>query len=69
MIVLSNIHKLYDGTSASPESIHERMDMWIEEGTIKAVQPHRPDHPKGSDVQHIDCSMYTVTPGLIDCQP
>ncbi len=67
MIVLSNIHKLYDGTSASPESIHERMDMWIEEGIIKAVHPHHPNRPQGSEVLRIDCSMYTVTPGLIDC--
>ena len=27
MIILSNILKLYDGTSAGTEAIHERMDV------------------------------------------
>lgn len=67
MIVLSNIHKLYDGTSATSESIHERVDVWIDDGTIKAVSPHNPARPQGSDVHRIDCATYTVTPGLIDC--
>ncbi len=67
MIILSNIHKLYDGTSATTEAIHERMDVWIDEGLIKAVHPHNPAHPRGSDVQRVDCSTYTVTPGLFDC--
>ena len=67
MIILSNIQKLYDGTSATTESVHEQMDVWIDEGRIKAVQPHNPTHPRGSDVQRVDCSAYTVTPGLIDC--
>ena len=67
MIILSNIHKLYDGTSDGAEAIHERMDVWIDEGKIKAVQPHNPTHPQGSEVKRVDCSTYTVTPGLIDC--
>jgi len=67
MIILSNVLKLYDGTSATPEAIHERMDVWIDEGLIKAVHPHKPTHPQGSEVMRIDCSAYTVTPGLIDC--
>ncbi len=67
MIVLSNIHKLYDGTSATSRAIHERVDVWIDEGIIKAVSPHNPTRPHGSDVHRIDCSNYTVTPGLIDC--
>ena len=67
MIILSNIRKLYDGTSATTEAVHERMDVWIDGGLIKAVSPHNPTHPQGSEVQRIDCSAYTVTPGLIDC--
>jgi imidazolonepropionase-like amidohydrolase len=67
MIILSNILKLYDGTSDGSEAIHERMDVWIDEGKIKAVQPHNPTHPQGSEVKRVDCSTYTVTPGLIDC--
>jgi imidazolonepropionase-like amidohydrolase len=67
MVILSNIQKLYDGTSATIKAIHERMDLWVDEGLIKAVQPHNPTHPQGSEVQRVDCSAYTVTPGLIDC--
>ena len=67
MIILSNIHKLYDGTSATTEATHERMDVCIDEGLIKAVHTHNPTHPQGSEVQRVDCSAYTVTPGLIDC--
>jgi len=67
MIILSNIHKLYDGTSGTAKAIHERMDVWIDGGMIKAVHPHHPTQPHGSEVQRVDCSAYTVTPGLIDC--
>ena len=67
MIVLSNIRKLYDGTSATQDAIKEQSDVWIDAGKIQAVQPHDPKRPKGSEVTRIDCSAYTVTPGLIDC--
>ncbi len=67
MIILSNIHKLYNGMSATTDAIHEGMDVWIDDGRIKKVQPHKLPHPQTSDVQIIDCSAYTVTPGLIDC--
>jgi imidazolonepropionase-like amidohydrolase len=67
MIILSNIQKLYDGTSDGTEAIHERMDVWIDGGLIKAVHLHNPSHPQGPEVQRVDCSTYTVTPGLIDC--
>ena len=67
MIILSNIQKLYDGTSATAEAIHERMDVWVDGAMIKAVHPHKPTHPQGSEVQYVDCAAYTVTPGLIDC--
>ncbi len=67
MIVLSNIKKLYDGTSASPEAIQRSVDVWIEDGKIEDVRPHNPKQPKGAAVTRIDCSTYTVTPGLIDC--
>ena len=67
MIILSNIHKLYDGISATTDAIHKGMDVWIEDGRIEKVQPHKPSHPQASEMQIIDCSAYTVTPGLIDC--
>ncbi|MGB0910926.1 MAG: amidohydrolase family protein [Nitrospirales bacterium] len=67
MIVLSNIQKLYDGTSATQEAIQEHVDVWINDEKIEAVQPHNPKHLKGASVTRVDCSSYTVTPGLIDC--
>lgn len=67
MIVLSNIRKLYDGTSGTSDALHERVDVWIDDGTIKSVAPHNPTRPYGPNVRRIDCSTHTVTPGLIDC--
>lgn len=67
MIVLSNIHKLYDGTSATSRAIHDQVDVWIDDGIIRTVCPHNPTRPQGSDVHRIDCTPFTVTPGLIDC--
>ena len=67
MIVLGNIRKLYDGTSASPQAIHEYVDVWIDEGKVHAVKPHAPRQATGSEIRRVDCSSYTVTPGLIDC--
>lgn len=67
MIIFSNIRKLYDGTSATLLAIHERVDLWIDQGHVHAVKPHDPQGPTGSDVRRVDCSSFTVTPGLIDC--
>ena len=67
MIVLSNIQKLYDGTSSTQHAIHERVDLWIDNGRIESLHPHDPKRPPGSAVRRIDCSSLTVTPGLIDC--
>ncbi len=67
MIVLSNIQKLYDGTSATADAIHEHVDLWIDEGKIESLHPHDPKRPVGASIQRIDCSSFTVTPGLIDC--
>ncbi|MDA0739738.1 MAG: amidohydrolase family protein [Nitrospirae bacterium] len=67
MIIFSNIRKLYDGTSATSSAIHERVDLWIDQGRVHAVKPHDPQGPTGSDVRRVDCSSFTVTPGLIDC--
>ena len=47
-------------------ALHERVDVWIDDGKIEALHPHDRKRPNGSSVQRIDCSSYTVTPGLID---
>ena len=67
MVILSNIQKLYDGTSANAHAVHERMDVGIHHGKIEMVTPHDSNSPRRPQVQRIDCSSYTVTPGLIDC--
>lgn len=67
MIILSNIRKLYDGTSARSEAVHEHVDVWIQGGKIEVLMPHDPQRPMGAEVRRIDCSSLTVTPGLIDC--
>jgi imidazolonepropionase-like amidohydrolase len=67
MIILTNIDKLYDGTSDSSKAIQQRVDLWVDEGRIHAVRPHQPSLPAGADVTLIDATSLTVTPGLIDC--
>ncbi len=67
MIVLSNIKKLYDGTSPTAAAIHDGMDVWIEGATIKEVKSHEPRPAHGRDVRRMDCSSLIATPGLIDC--
>ncbi|MGD9853159.1 MAG: amidohydrolase family protein [Nitrospirales bacterium] len=67
MIILSNIAKLYDGTSATMKAVHERVDLWVDDGLIHSVQPNAAQHPSGAQVTIIDGSGLTVTPGLIDC--
>lgn len=67
MIVLSNIRKLYDGTSGTSQAVHEFVDLWINDGKIEALRPYKPQHKEDPQHRRIDCSHYTVTPGLIDC--
>ena len=67
MIVLSNIKKLYDGTSNTAAAIHEGVDVWVEGPTVEAVKPHEPRPSHGPDVRRVDCSSFIVTPGLVDC--
>ncbi len=67
MIVFSNIKKLYDGTSGTVAAVHERVDVWVDGGRIEAVHPHQARLAQGPDVCHVDCSLLTATPGLVDC--
>lgn len=66
-LVLVNVGKLYDGTSAEPRSVQRGVDLAIENGRIVSVVPHRADVPADPGAVRVDCSRYTVTPGLIDC--
>ena len=66
MIVLSNVKKLYDGSSAGSEAVHEGVDLVLRGGRIHALHPHGAvDY--GEAAERVDASALTVTPGLIDC--
>lgn len=67
MLILANVRKLYDGTGSDDSAVHARVDVLVDGRTIHAVEPHRPERPRGPEDATIDCSELTVTPGLIDC--
>lgn len=67
MLILANINTLYDGTSANPKSLKHNIDVFIEAQKIQDVKTHDPNLFKNNNHKIIDCSKYTVTPGLIDC--
>ncbi len=67
MLVLSNIASLYDGSSAAKSSLQQNVDLWIDKGKVEKVTAHKPDLSLGDAHQLVDCSSFTVTPGIIDC--
>ena len=67
MLVLSNISSLYDGSSDNAGSMHKNVDLWIDQGQIQKLIPHQDNLSSGNELTVIDCSAYTVTPGIIDC--
>ncbi|MSR60849.1 MAG: amidohydrolase family protein [Planctomycetes bacterium] len=66
-LLLENVHKLYDGTDSGARALHENVDLLLENGRVSALVPHRPGAPRDPAAKVVDCSRYTVTPGLIDC--
>lgn len=67
MIVLSNVGELYDGMTPTKDSIHQTIDIILDNGRIEAISPHKPDLYITTQHTIMDCSQYTITPGLIDC--
>lgn len=67
MLVLRNISKLYDGSSSGKNSVHQNVDLFIDKGKIEKLIPHQSDTNFGSEHVVVDCSDYTITPGMIDC--
>ncbi len=67
MIILSNIGLLYDGTGSDDGAIHRGADLFLDQGRVHKLVPHDPAFSVGEDHTLLDCSAYTVTPGLIDC--
>jgi imidazolonepropionase-like amidohydrolase len=67
MLVLSNISSLYDGSSDNASSMHKNVDLWINQGKIQKLIPHQDNLSSGNEFTVVDCSAYTVAPGIIDC--
>lgn len=67
MILLSNIKKLYDGTSSRHDAVRERVDLALEDGKVLWVRPHDGGRENGEKITRIDASSYVVVPGLVDC--
>src|SRR6186997_2705742 len=69
MLILSNIRQLYDGTGAERRAVSSSVDVHIDtaKGRIETLRPHDPSLRVGESHTLVDCSAYTVTPGLIDC--
>ncbi len=67
MMILSNVGLLYDGRGASDGNLHRGVDLHVDGGVIRELRPHDPALTVGDGHTLVDCSSYTVTPGLIDC--
>jgi len=67
VIILSNIAKLYDGSSAGPSAVHAGVDLHLDGGRVHALRPHDPALASVGDGHVlVDCHGLTVTPGLVD---
>jgi len=67
MRIFANISKLYDGTGSTSASVHNGVDLFINNGRVSDVKTHDPATLTSETHEVIDCSGLTVTPGLIDC--
>lgn len=67
MILLTNIKRLYDGTSSRHHAVHERVDLALEDGKVLWIRPHDPRRETGEQMTVIDASTYVVVPGIVDC--
>ncbi len=67
MLILRNIHTLYDGASADESSVHHGVDLFIDGERIHDRRPHDAELAIGSEHVAVDASSLTITPGIIDC--
>lgn len=67
MLILSNVERLYDGTSAEPASVHRNVDLFVDGARVHDLRPHDPALEVGEAHARVDASGWTVTPGLFDC--
>lgn len=67
MLILSNVKKLYDGSSSGAEALHAQVDLHLANGRIAGLRPHDAEARTTADVEVVDASRWTITPGLVDC--
>lgn len=67
MLILQNVKKLYDGSSAGADALHDGVDVFVDAGKVHGIAPHDPELSIGDGHTAIDASRFTVTPGLVDC--
>ena len=67
MLILSNVKKLYDGTSSDAKALHTQVDLHVADGRIAGLRPHDTEARTTADVEVVDASSWTITPGLVDC--
>ncbi|MFV1958530.1 MAG: hypothetical protein ACC662_03850, partial [Planctomycetota bacterium] len=66
MLILSNIARLYDGTSATRAALHEGVDLFLEDGRVHDRKPHDSGLVAGGAHTLVDCTGLTVVPGMVD---
>ncbi len=66
MLILSNIARLYDGTSGTPAAVHRGVDLFIEGARIRDRKPHDSNLQIGDGHTVVDLTGMTVVPGLVD---
>ncbi len=67
MLILQDVKRLYDGSSAGADAVHEGVDVFIDGGSIHEIAPHDPSLVIGDGHTAVDAAQFTVTPGLVDC--
>lgn len=67
MLILRDVHTLYDGSSAESSAVHHHVDLFVDGERIHDLRPHDPGLAIGDDHTAVDASGLTVTPGIIDC--
>ena len=58
MLILRNVKKLYDGTAADASAVKEGVDVFIDGGTIRMVEPHDPALSIGESHTTVDASRH-----------
>jgi len=66
MLILSNIARLFDGTSATKAALHEGVDLFLEDGRVYDRKPHDSGLVDGGSHTLVDCTGLTVVPGIVD---